>query len=1543
MHYIQCDWTFDQVADLDAVYRPADGCPDTWQVVLDYEPFFARNGVRRLAGTLGWTPLHAAAVAGNVVLIKELLSTYNCNLLEPSASSWMPLHYAAALNKVPAMEELIRLGCPAAVRDEQLKLTPLHVAACEGHMDAVNYLLEKGQDIDTLSGERCTPLYCAAEWHQTEMVRHLSVLGCNPIPGDARCCTPVHVAALQGWSDLLAVLINELGQKVDSVDDKDLTPLHAAASNGHVEAIRLLLSFMHSLECKDKTGRTALHHAALNVRVAAVEELLKQGANITAMDLDGYTPLHAAADGGCGEVIQMLVSKGADINATAKEGLTPLGVATFKGPANLDAVATLVRLHANVASSLRVASLESPLHLASRSGRADVAKLLVAAGVPVTVRSKDGSTPLHYAAAFGQAHMIKVLTDLGCDANIKDNAQNSPLHIAAGCGFLETVVQLAKAGADLDARDVTGCTPLQNAAHGTYSAMADMSSLNKSQGITLNSIAASSVEQMGGKCNLHIAAGDAATFSALSDMSGGSTGLVPVRTGLSWATLAAGAPRGPTPPSSTLPPNFGGGEFFEARRRYLAAHLKKAPRPGLHLDRTQGATKEQRSLVSQQRARQSRREDSTTDVLQQALELKVLNCGQDRGRLIAVVERLVQLGAALSAVDSEGRTALHLAAGCGDEAMVLKLLELGTDINCMDSVGGTAMHHAAVAKKMDIMMMLARLGCDWKARAGGIYDATASLVFCGQQGKSNLAAAQKVMDAKLKKAYMEGVRARQLGLSALPHPQESLAAQHTEAKALANADELLRSEEIKTTLETKKRLKKKKKKVVSPYVDSPIVSDGPSVLSLPVPSGEMTGLEPDMDQGAFSVESSSNFDLEDNSINLQVTGSTESMSASPEKSLLDAACSKAVALDSLCEPREISDCIKDLDVAIAAAERAKVSAKYGKKCRKKLVLALQVLQANSAGGIPQGVKELPSKEDEDIPHGQQDCNSDNSHISWHNDSVYKAKSVSMQRRASLSSDGGDFGLGQQQQGTSADVPVSQIQPPLILATPVSRATQVGIHAAPVVDSNGQPQQWFSKALSVPSPCLQASNVAHESLLRAPSNAFAGQQLQNAAPASVSMVCPSHTCAPMDTLGQPVPHTLSQPAGLPCVQDLPHLPQRQQLDACTHEGAGLWWHPVPCPSLQSPGQLRSDQNSGPGPPEPGRRRDAGSDASNHIFPMNGQPHGGAALPDQRPLLPLFAGFGHVHTGGSDDWQDQAQRQRWSSHTTFSHRPAGDVGGASSEAKKLQCSFGLQLPAEVKEGRGLLLDKLGPREFPRSSVHLHDGGTLYRQCVPPAVSSAPATVLPVDNLNGHADIFRQHGQSLQNMRMRGNILSDIMCSTLQASNRMQDVRLLQAQQAPTAACGFPPGFGGLVKEHRADELENANGAFFTGRAWASHAPLVPLQATPAQVTVDLLDGDAASLLPSDLLMDPSDDGVPRPTGQPSSSRAVRRFSVQQNDCSPASGHIPQQEHAVNPLAGKAAKLWQQASRMEQSSFQAWGRDTFGSGCMHMSPACTQAQPL
>jgi hypothetical protein len=133
----------------------------------------------------------------------------------------------------------------------------------------------------------CTPLYCAAAWNRTEAVRLLERLHCPSSLRSLEGRTAVHVAAEQGWVDLIQVLISELGNQVDARDNYQFTPLHSAANGGHVAAIQRLAALQHDLDARDYLGRTPLHYAAMHGRVAALEELVRLGADVGQKDLRG--------------------------------------------------------------------------------------------------------------------------------------------------------------------------------------------------------------------------------------------------------------------------------------------------------------------------------------------------------------------------------------------------------------------------------------------------------------------------------------------------------------------------------------------------------------------------------------------------------------------------------------------------------------------------------------------------------------------------------------------------------------------------------------------------------------------------------------------------------------------------------------------------------------------------------------------------------------------------------------------------------------------------------------------------------------------------------------------------------------------------------------------------------------------------------------------------------------------------------------------------------------------------------------------------------
>ena len=96
-------------------------------------------------------------------------------------------------------------------------------------------------------------------------------------------------------------------------DNAYSTPLIAAATNGHIKVVNILLNAGANCEKTVYNGITALHCASECGQKKVVQVLLKTGAKVKIEDNVGNTPLHLAARYDHPEIVKLLIDGGADI------------------------------------------------------------------------------------------------------------------------------------------------------------------------------------------------------------------------------------------------------------------------------------------------------------------------------------------------------------------------------------------------------------------------------------------------------------------------------------------------------------------------------------------------------------------------------------------------------------------------------------------------------------------------------------------------------------------------------------------------------------------------------------------------------------------------------------------------------------------------------------------------------------------------------------------------------------------------------------------------------------------------------------------------------------------------------------------------------------------------------------------------------------------------------------------------------------------------------------------------------------------------------
>jgi ankyrin repeat protein len=175
------------------------------------------------------------------------------------------------------------------------------------------------------------------------------------------------------------------------------------------------------------------------------------------------TAIHYAAFCGLCEVVKVLAAEHPeDVNShTFREESTPLHLASRQG--HLEVARVLIKHGADAAA--QTVDGRTPLHEASSWGHMELARLLIENGADAAAQDRDGETPLHEVSSWGHVELARLLIEQGVDVAAHTKDGWTPLHRASYAGHIELARLLIERGADAAAQTKEGRTPL----HGSSS------------------------------------------------------------------------------------------------------------------------------------------------------------------------------------------------------------------------------------------------------------------------------------------------------------------------------------------------------------------------------------------------------------------------------------------------------------------------------------------------------------------------------------------------------------------------------------------------------------------------------------------------------------------------------------------------------------------------------------------------------------------------------------------------------------------------------------------------------------------------------------------------------------------------------------------------------------------------------------------------------------------------------------------------------------------------------------------------------------------
>ncbi|KAK7113972.1 ankyrin-3-like [Littorina saxatilis] len=286
--------------------------------------------------------------------------------------------------------------------------TALHLAVREKHRDVALRLIEMGAATDIQNNGGQTALLLACADSNTDLALQLLKNGAPPnLAGHLR----------MQQRTLLATHARE----------SSLTPLHVAASSNNLDLVKALCESGADVNICDERGRSPLYVALLNNAGEVAAFLLSRTDQKLHTPLGGSTLLHAVCQclSHAAEVTYALLEHGCSPHDPNRLGNLPLHEAVCWE--NVEVVRVLLQQGASPCVPGEMNTL--PLTFAARTGRTDMAALLVGAGADINGAETKGDncmdpdsdtdgedwSPLREALEAGAVDFASFLVEAGCD------------------------------------------------------------------------------------------------------------------------------------------------------------------------------------------------------------------------------------------------------------------------------------------------------------------------------------------------------------------------------------------------------------------------------------------------------------------------------------------------------------------------------------------------------------------------------------------------------------------------------------------------------------------------------------------------------------------------------------------------------------------------------------------------------------------------------------------------------------------------------------------------------------------------------------------------------------------------------------------------------------------------------------------------------------------------------------------------------------------------------------------------------------------------